>query len=76
MQYPGKCTNVSKKRFEVYDMSIEERFHKKYTEEGFTGPISTNLTMEMWSKLAEDDEDFQFEVDKVFYNPSVREVGE
>ena len=30
--------------------------------------------MEMWDKLAEDDEDFQYEFNKVFENPAVKEA--
>ena len=32
--------------------------------------------MEMWSELAEDDEDFQSDFNKVFYNPAVKESDE
>ena len=54
--------------------AIKERFHEKYTEEAFTGPNITKPTMEMWAKLAEDDEDFQSEFKKLFDNPDVKEV--
>ena len=76
MSYLETCTNVSKQRFELYDKSIKEIFHGKYTEEAFAGPNSTNPTMEMWAKLAEDNEDFQSEFNKVFDNPDVKEVDE
>ena len=39
--------------------------HKKYNEEAFTGPNITNPTMDMWDKLAEGGEDFQYEFNKV-----------
>ena len=68
--------NAIKQRLEVYDKAIKERFHDKYTEEAFAGPNSANLTMEMWAKLAEDDEDFQSEFNKSFDNPAVKEADE
>ena len=74
--YIKTCTDASKQRFEVYDKDIKERFHKKYTKESFTGPNSTKPTMEMWEKIAEDEEDFQYEFNKVFYNPAVKEADE
>ena len=54
------CNNARKKRFKLYDNSIKERFHEKYTEEAFAGPNSTKPTTEMWVELSEDDEDFQY----------------
>ena len=72
MTYIDTCTDASKQSFEVYDGAIKERFHEKYTEEAFAGPNSTNPTMEMWAKLAEDDKDFQSEFNKVFDNPAVK----
>ena len=53
--YLGTCTNARKQSFEVYDKSIKDILHENYTEEAFTGSKSTNLTMEMWAELAEDD---------------------
>ena len=32
--------------------------------------------MEMWAELAEEDEDFQYELNKLFDNPAVKEVDE
>ena len=46
--YLEKCTNAIKQGFKVYDKAIKERFHKKYTEESFAGPSSTNTNMDMW----------------------------
>ena len=59
VKYIDTCTNVSKKPFELYDKAIKEILYEKYTEEDFVGPNSTKSNMEMWDKLAEDDEDFQ-----------------
>ena len=59
--YLDTCTDTSNQRLEVYDKAIKEWFHKKYTEEDFAGPNSIKLTMDMWDKLAEDNNDFQSE---------------
>ena len=74
--YLETCTDASKQRFKVYEKATKERFHKKYTEKAFTCPNSTNPTMEMWADLAEDNEDFQSEFNKVFTNPAVKEEDE
>ena len=66
--------DVSKQRFEVYDKSIKERFHNKYTEEAFAGPNITKPNMDIWAEQAEDDEDFQYEFKKLFDNPAVKGV--
>ena len=71
--YLETCTYASKQRFGVYDKAIKERYHEKYTEEAFVGPKSNKPTMEMWAELAEDDEDFQSEFNKVIDNPDVKE---
>ena len=70
------CTDSSKQRFEVYDKAIKERLHEKYNEEYFEGPNITTPTMDMWTELAEDDEDFQSEFIKLFDNPSINESDE
>ena len=70
------CTDASKQRFEVYDKTIKERFHEKYTGEALAGPNSTNPTMEMWAELAEYDKEFQSELNKVFENPDVKEADD
>ena len=70
------CTDANKQRFEVYDKDIKERPHKKYTKEAFAGPNSTKPNMEMWSKMAEYGEDFQYQFNKLFDNPAVKEADE
>ena len=72
--YLETCIDARKQRFKVYGKDINERFHNKYTEEASAGPNITKPTMEMWSELAEYDEDFQSEFKKVFYNPAVKEA--
>ena len=57
--YLETCTDARNQRFEVYDKAIKDIFHEKYTEEAFASPNSTNLTMEMWTELVEDNKDFQ-----------------
>ena len=54
--YLETCTDSNKQRFEIYAKAIKEIFHDKYAKEAFAGPNSTNLTMEIWTDLAEDDE--------------------
>ena len=70
------CNNARKKRFKLYDNSIKERFHEKYTGEALAGPNSTNPTMEMWAELAEYDKEFQSDLNKVFENPDVKEADD
>ena len=72
--YLETCTDASKQRFEVYDKSIKERFHEKYTEEAFVAPNSTKMTIEMWAELAEDGKYLQSEFKKLFDNPYVNEL--
>ena len=74
--YLETFTDARKQRFGLYDKAIKQRFHDKYTEESFAGPNSTKPTMEMQEKLAENEEDFQSEFKKVFYNPAVKEADE
>ena len=57
--YIDTCNNSSKKLLKVYDKAIKDIFHKKHTEESFTGPNSTKPNIEMWAELAEDEEYFQ-----------------
>ena len=76
MAYLETCKNSNKKCFEVYDKAIQERFHEKYNEEAFAGPNRTNPTMEIWDELVEDDKEFQYEFNKLFDNPDVKEADE
>ena len=71
--YLETCTDDSKKHSKVYDKDIKEISYEKYNEEAFAGPNSTNQTMQMQDELAEDDEGFQSEFNKVFDNPDVKE---
>ena len=64
--YLETCIDARKQRFKVYGKDINEIFHNKYTEEASAGPNITKPTMEMWSELAEYDEDFQSEFKKYF----------
>ena len=56
--YLETYTDSRKQPFGVYYKSIKERFNKNYTEEAFAYHNITNLNIKMWSKLAEDYEDF------------------
>ena len=76
MAYLETCKNSNKKCFEVYDKAIKERFHEKYNEEAFAGPNRTNPTMEIWDELVEDDKEFQYEFNKLFDKPAVKEEDE
>ena len=70
--YLETCDDASKQCLEVYDKAIKDRFHEKYTEESFTGPNRNKPTVEMWTKQAEDEENFQSGLNKVFYKPAVK----
>ena len=59
VKYIETCTDARKQRFKFYVKAIKDIFHKKYTEEAFAGPNITKPTIDMCSKLAEDNEDFQ-----------------
>ena len=66
--YLETCTDAKKSRLKVFDDAIQERFYEKYNEATFAGKSSSKPTMEMWSELAENDEYFKKEFNKVFNN--------
>ena len=55
-------------------MLFRNNFMKNYNEAMFTGESSSKPTTEMWAELAENDEDFKKEFNKVFNNPDVKEA--
>ena len=51
-------TEQCKKRFEVYDISIADRFTEVYIEGNFIDAPNNKPNIELWEELASDDEIF------------------
>ena len=70
------CTDSNKARFKAFDEAMQERFQDRYEDTTFTGATNSKPTMEMWAELAEDDDDFREEFNKVFNNEAVPEADD
>jgi hypothetical protein len=69
-------TDANKERSNDYGQAIKQRFKEIYTTEAFPPQGSNKPTLELWAELAEEDEDFQTEFNRVFDNPEVKEADE
>ena len=69
--YLETCTDSKKSLFKVFDDGIQEQFHEKYDKATFSGKNISKPTMYMWAELADNDEDFREEFNRVFNNTDV-----
>jgi hypothetical protein len=69
-------TDANKERSNDYNQAIKQRFKEIYTAETFPPQGSNKPTLELWAELAEEDEDFQTEFNRVFDNQEVKEADE
>ena len=66
-------TEKSKKRFEVYDRYITERFNEVYIEGNSINTSNNKLNIELWEDLAGDDEICHKEFSRVIKNEDIPE---
>ena len=69
-------TEQCKKRFEVYDIAIVERFNEVYIEGNFIDIPNNKPNIELWEDLAGDDETFHEEFSRVIKNEDIPEADD
>ena len=69
-------TEQRKKRFEVYDRAIAERFNEVYIEGNFIDTPNKKPNIELWEDLAGDDDIFHEEFARVITNEDIPEADD
>ena len=70
----GSQTEQHKKRLEVYDRSIADRFNEVYIEGNFIDTPNNKPNLELWEDLAGDDKIFHEEFARVITNEDIQEA--
>ena len=69
-------TEQCKKRFEVYNIYIADRFNEVYIEGNFIDTPNNKTNIELWEDLAGDDEIFHEELSRVIPNEDIPEADD
>ena len=69
-------TEQCKKRFEVYDKAISDRFNEVYIEGIFIDTPNNKPNIELWEDLAGDDGIFHEDFARVIKNEDIREADD
>ena len=69
-------TKKIKKRFEVYDRAISERFNEVYIEGNFINTPNNKPNIELWEDLTDDDEIFHEDFARVITNEDIPEADD